>query len=447
MADRKHSRGISRFTLTWILIIVCIALIWSVCMVFLSSLLEEYEAVQPKYAAEKVFEKYFLTADSDSILNYNVYPLNSLEDRQNAVDYVSSILNSGELRYKEVFSGEDSKNMYAVSAGDVTFASFTLTSGNDTTEILGLAYPALADITVNLKPLYGTVIYAPLSATVRVNGNVLDESYIEGKRVTLDEAVYFPAEDENGRVMVNYSVSGLFAEPTVSVTYEINSSSSLYVEEMGAPAVNVLELVDEEGVYSAEYSYLTLLAGHYNEKVRIAEEKRIAEEERLRREEEERLRLIEEQRQRISDSIKVLYENFVLQMAEQYNDFIYYRTTTSQQDKTKVYFKPGTDIYGYVTKGASGGYYNWSDYRVTKMSFVDEQTSYYEWLDDNHTTFKCRISMTVAMYGYNTETGKYYDDNEAFAMTAYVDISNPDEPKVYKLVTTESDLEEAAKKG
>ena len=429
MSDRIRRKDLSRFALVWIVIIVSVLILWTVGIFVVRAMLKEYEAVQPIHAAEKVFETYFREETPDELLEYSNLRITPYETTGDAVGYFRSMIAGKEFTYKEVIASDPDEKMYAVSAGDVTFASFILTSGEQTTEMLGLHYPELKTIEVSLKPLCGAVIYAPLQAEVRVNGVLLDSSAIEGEPVILGEEPYFASGAIDQRTMVNYSVTGLYAEPTVTVKEAGEGGRELTLEK-------------EESVFNAELSYRTLLAEDYNEKIRAEEARRAAEEEARRQEEARK----EAERQRISDEIKAQYGEFVLNMAKQYNKFIYSPTRAAIQNETKVFFKPNTSVYKYVTLGASGGYYNWSDFRFKTMDFDEIELGEFVWLDEAHTKFKCHLKMTVKMYGQDIDTGEWRNDAELFDMIPYVEISN--KTLVYDMPTAAADAaaQEAAEK-
>ena len=430
MSKRMKRKDLSRFALVWIVIIVSVLILWIVGLCVVRALLAEYEAVQPIHAAEQVFDLYFVNGNTDKLLEYSKLQTSPYESVNDAVGYFKSVIGDGELSFEEVISTDETVRMYAVSAGDVTFASFTLADGEEKTELLGLHYPELQKIEVSLKPLCGAVIYAPLGAEVRVNGILLDSSAMEGEAVILKEEPYFPSGAIEARTMVNYAVSRLYAEPTVSVKEAGENGRSMALEKT-------------DSVYSAEYAYRMLLADEYNRTVLAEEERRKAEEEARRQEEQRK----EEERKRISDEIVGKYGEFVQNMAKQYNKFIYSLTRAAIQNETKVYFKQGTYYYGYVTKGASGGYYNWGFYYKT-IDFTDVVLSDFVWLDEAHTRFKGRVQMTVKMFGYDPESKEWKDDTEYFDMTPYVEVSGKS-PLVYDLPTTDADnaaMEEAARK-
>jgi len=420
MTVRMRKKGLSKFAFGWIIALAVIGIIWAIAMVAVCEALKDYEATRPGYEAEKIFNDIFKDADVDRMLAYTEDPTGEFESYDAAREYLATVISGGEMSYKEVISADSDVKMYAVSAGDVVFGAFTVGDGEKKTGFIGLRYPELKSVTIQLRPQYSVAITAPVWAEVSVNGKVLDATYIKGEPETLDPEVYFPDDDDSFRTMIRYEVTGLFSDPELAARLPGYGELTLRYDAASES-------------YSAEYDYRTILAGRYNETVLLMERRREAAAEYRRILEEERARREEEERQAISDSIKAVYGDFIRDMARQYNKFIYAKTTAALRTATRVYFKSGTDIYKYV----NGNYYNWATFVMKTIDFADEESSYYEWLDEGHTKFKCRISATVNMTG--TLDGKAKEDTEYFRMTAYVDVSGA-KPLVYSLVTTESDL-------
>ncbi|MCQ2427509.1 MAG: hypothetical protein MJ137_03770 [Clostridia bacterium] len=419
--DRKSR---ARFVLVWLIAVLVILMLWMIVLSVVNMALKEYESVQPKYKAEEIFNDYFLTADAEKIVEYGSADISVFEKKSDAYNYFAGILGSGALSYQEVISPDSSVRMYAVAVNDITFGYFTVGTGTEETHLLKLKYPVLGSIAVNIKPTFGTSVFAPKNARVEINGIPADKSCIRGDDVVLSETEYFPKDDKAARTMVNYVINGLYSKPEVAVFSRDGKKYELVYDAVS-------------GSYSSELALRTDYAEKYNAEIlRLEEEKR-------RKEEEEKKRLEEEERKRleISESIRTEYEPWIVEMSKQYNKFIYYPTTQALRDATKVYFKSGTDSYSYVTSS----YRNWADYKVSSMDFSEIETSYYEWLNEGRTLFKCRITLNCNMNGKNTLTGETYPDTEYFAMTAYVDISGS-KPLVTKLVTTEFDLQETAPK-
>ena len=417
---RMRKKGISRFAFVWIVVIVLIAAVWSVLMLFVCEALREYEATRPDYEAERIFGSVFRDGDPEKIMPYINTEAGEFESEKELRDYLSTVISAGEIGYKEVISPDSTVKMYAVSAGEIVFASFTVGDGERTTDLVGIHYPELKSVQVQLSPQFSVSLFLPLSARATVNGKPVDPASVSAERFVLEDELYFPDDDDDFRVFLKYEIKGLFAEPEI---------------EAELPGIGPLELRYDAVLeaYSGEYSFRSMLAGRYNDSVKLGEARRQAAAAYREWIEAERLRLEEEERQAVSDSIQAVYGDFIRDMSRQDNKFIYAKTTTQLRADTRVYFKTGTDIYKYV----NSGYYNYAIFVMKTIDYSNEDSSYYEWLDDSHKTFKCRISADVNMTG--TLDGAAVTDTEFFRMTAYVDISGA-KPLVYKLVTTESDL-------
>ncbi len=417
---RMRRKGISRFAFVWLVVIVLIAAVWSVLMLVVCEALREYEATRPDYEAEKIFGNIFRDGDPEKIMPYIDTEAGEFESETEVRDYLSTVISAGEIGYKEVISPDSTVKMYAVSAGEIVFASFTVGDGERTTDLAGLHYPELKSVQVQLTPQFSVSLFLPLSARATVNGKPLDLSLVSAERIVLEDEPYFPDDDDDFRVFLKYEIKGLFAEPEIAAEL---------------PGVGPLELRYDAVLeaYSGEYAFRSMLAESYNDSVKLGEARRQAAVAYREWVEAERLRLEEEERQAISDSIKAVYGDFIRDMSRQYNRFIYSKTTAKLRTDTRVYFKTGTDIYKYV----NSSYYNYAIFVMKTIDFADEDSSYYEWLDEGHTKFKCRIEATVNMTG--TLDGVATSDTEYFRMTAYVDVSGA-KPLVYILIPTESDL-------
>lgn len=413
---RRSRRGLSKFFTVWCIVFAAVAVVWAAGLLFVRRALEEYEATRPQYEAERIFEERFKNRTSEELAEYADTEVSAFEDEGSAGRYLAGLIGGGDLSYREVIGTDSTVKTYAVSSGDITFGSFTVGEGSEETRMFKFKYPELKGISVHLTPVYGVSVFAPALADVTVNGVKLDSGCTDGKPVILDDDVYFPEDNDEYRVMVNYAVAGLFETPRVMIKMPGRDGKTL------EPAVSA-----DGTAYDAELAYRSLLAGEYNETVKhaemlrhLAELKKQQIEEAEKQAELEKQRLEEEKKKAVSDAIKARYGDFVTSMAVQYNKFIYQRTSAALRDATKVYFKSGTDIYRNVTQN----YYNWSDYYPSSISFPESETLHYEWTDGSETAFRCDIKMTVKMYGRNSTSGQYYYDTEYFDMVAFVELKS-----------------------
>lgn len=238
------TRGGLIFATVWLGIFAIAFLVWAIYLGFINERLAEYESIQPKHEAERVFNEYFLNSDASDMIGYeeNFY---SEYDKAGAPEKaIASLTDGKKLSYKA-----ETRAIYSVYADGEVIAQFTLKGHPDKTPLLGAHKPVLDKIDFLIEPEFEVVVIAPKIAVVMVNGKEITENMIEGDPILLDSVEYFP--NDVARVMVKYRISGLFAEPTVSV------------ESADGKVKYVLEQMDEPGVYSAEKSYVSYLQNAY----------------------------------------------------------------------------------------------------------------------------------------------------------------------------------------
>ena len=238
------TRGGLIFATVWLGIFAVTFLVWAIYLGHINNRLAEYESVQPKHEAERIFNEYFLYADVADMIGYeeNFY---SEYDKKGAPEKaISTLIDGKTLSYKE-----ENRALYSVYADGEIIAQFTLKGSEEKTPLLGARMPVLDEIDFLIKPNLDVTVIAPKNATVKVNGKAVGADMIEGEPAFLDNAEYFP--NDEARMMVTYRICGLFTEPTVSV--ESADGSIRYG----------VELNRETYIYSAEYSYTSYLRDAY----------------------------------------------------------------------------------------------------------------------------------------------------------------------------------------
>lgn len=424
---RKRGRT---FWITWAVIAAVIAVIWTVVLIVMTNALREYESVQPQYYAEEVFHKYFAPEDavggtppsaeelSRRLEGVEVPCVSKYENDEVMLNYIAGTLSSEDLKYSEGISSNENLKSYIVTAGETKVGSFTLVQGGKPTKMLGLYGWVPETVVISLQPVRGVSVYAPKHAVVTVNGVELTSNEIVGDEVVIEDAEYFPDDDEDVRVMVNYYVEGLFCAPEVSVR---------------APGINgtvyTTQYDTENEAYDAEYGYRLALADEYNRAIerenqlREEEERRKQEEEeRRRQEEEERLRKEEEERQRISDEIKAVYGDFVIEANQKFCVYSHTKPADRSAMRASVlsYFKRGTKLYSNISS-----YYDYASWYPTEIKFEDVNADKFEWLDEEKKTFKCHLTMKTTMTGKTETSDGYRIDTitETYSKVVYVEVS------------------------
>ncbi len=238
------TRGGLIFVTAWLGIFAVAYLAWAIYLSNINKRLAEYESVQPKRAAERIFNECFLYADTSEMIEleegfYSEY------DKQGAPEKaISDLLDGKKLSYKA-----ENNALYSVYADGEMIAQFTLIPHRETTPLIGAHEPTLGEIDFWIKPHLDVTVIAPKGSIVKVNGKPLPENMISGDPIYLENAEYFP--NDAAREMVSYRIEGLFAEPTVSV-------------ESADGAIRYgVELNRNTNIYSAEYSYISYLRDAY----------------------------------------------------------------------------------------------------------------------------------------------------------------------------------------
>ena len=241
----RLTRGGFIFATAWLGIFALAFLIWAIYLGNINSRLAEYESIQPKYEAERVFNEYFLYADASDIIGYEE-GFYSEYDKDGAPEKAISSLLDG----KKLSLIAENRALYSVYADGEMVAQFTLTGSAERTPLLGARRPILDKIDLLTDGEYDITVIAPKNAALKINGKVVASDMIEGEPILLDSAEYF--SDDEARTMVRYRIDGLFAEPTVSV------------ESADGTVKYVAELISSPFVYSAENSYISYLKNaHY----------------------------------------------------------------------------------------------------------------------------------------------------------------------------------------
>lgn len=361
----KVGRGLI-FWMVWLAIILVVMIVWAVVLSKVDGYLEEYESVQPQHEAERIFTEYF--TDYETIVaNAANLTISDFEDEAAVISCMKELYGEADpanWSLNKAISAEIGTLKYTVSVGGTNIASFTLVKTDRINEATGEPIYTLGKIRVSFSPSKGASIYAPINATVKVNGLTLGDGYRFGDPVVLDEQVYYPEGDAAARTMQNYFVGGLYYEPTVTVT-----SADGDVEY-------TLKHDAAKASWRADGDYIDRLVLSYNEKI---EEERRQEDERLQRE---------------SDEIRTMLAGKAVEGLQMYARWMQYDATTAQRNK---YFVTGCDFLKSIA-GTNPSAYVWihKGYR-----FDDVQDDEYKYLNEEKTEISGHIKMTQVLLEVN----------------------------------------------
>ncbi len=232
-----------RFPIFYCIYFVCVAavvVLIHLAMGTVTKILAEYEAAQPQYEAEKVFETYYANGDYSALSALCDVPVTQFETKDAAVHYLTKFTEGKKITYSAITTGLDTATKYIVKADDVKFSSFTLSPSDKKTERGFTLYEA-SDFELYCAGPQSVSITAPRGYPVSVNGVALDETALTGTEIR-DKSCDFMPDGVEGIVFVEYAVSGLY-EPPVSVTVHTPDGRVCPVETAA------------DGVFRADFIY------------------------------------------------------------------------------------------------------------------------------------------------------------------------------------------------
>lgn len=432
---RTYSGGLKKFRIVWAVIFAVLLIAFAIGSVIVRKMLAEYESVQPIHKAEEIFNEYFAGCELEKFREFITFGKTDFESEEAAIDNLKSAIaeNGGQAAFHEVISDDSSVHKYAVTVGDYVLGSFTVcTDEEKVTPKYHYRLSKTGKITVPVTPVKAIVIFAPKVAEVYVNDVLLTEDYREGEPVMLGDAEYFPDSDDSWRMMVNYVVKNLYAQPQIRVEYPgemkyaviTDEETGEYHVEPCAPGNVPTEIAytysRESSAYTTESAYLHMLANAYNaaidaeaterfeENLKIETERRVSEEKKdydlLVAAEEKRIE--EAIAFEISEGIRKQYGERVKLLTQKYAYFIYQSPTDSYRTATLAYTEKGSTLYNYVRSG----YTNLSYFYPKTYTYGEFSSSHYVWTDDSHKAFTCEVCLPVDIYGQRN--GNYYTINE-----------------------------------
>ncbi len=208
------------------IVLVVFAVFLIAAAVVLGRWLKNYEASQPKYAAEAVFEKYFKNFDASAYVD--ICEASSVfEEKETLVSYLNDITKGQEIQYMKVSSTDKDTIKYIVKAGDTKFASFNLVE--DTSKDGKFTEYTASGFELYTSSDTRITIEAPEDYTVLVNNTELSEDYIKEKDIKSESCDHMP-DGVRGTYYTKYSVSGLIAEPEVTAKTPVGTAAEVTLE-------------------------------------------------------------------------------------------------------------------------------------------------------------------------------------------------------------------------
>ena len=199
--------------------------------------LADYEAAQPSYKAEQVFQQLFTDPDWGALYVSAGAKDSPYEGKEEFVAYMEEKIGDTKLTYMETAAGLSGKK-YVVRLGDEKVATFSLVDNNKVSSSLSLQNLEnitdipdwqLESVEVFFERIGSYRIEKMDGHTAYVNGVALDDSFTIMEATTIAEE-YLP-EGLTGVSMCTQEVTGLMELPTVTVQDENGAELEVTYDE------------------------------------------------------------------------------------------------------------------------------------------------------------------------------------------------------------------------
>ena len=230
----------------------------------LQSFLVEYEGAQPTAKSAEVFQQLFTDPDWGALYEAAGIADTEYEGKEAFVTYMENLVGDQELTYQLTSTGMSEDVKYFVKLGDKRLAYFTLTGGEKNTSFnfitlfeylasnstsANIAQWRLGEVGLFYERANGYRIQTVDGHVPQINGIALtDDHVIQMSAMKDDSTGVLPTGYSSAKTSI-YEISGLIAEPTITVVDSKGSqmevvydeATGMYVEQFEAIAISEAE--------------------------------------------------------------------------------------------------------------------------------------------------------------------------------------------------------------
>ncbi len=241
-----------RFFIFWLVLVGL--LVWALVRIhaYFDGCLRQLESIQYSYVADDM-AKIFTEKRFDELFDYEQNKdAQYLESREDYIAYLTKLAGEAEIEYTQISSPNPREKRYMVTADGKAFAEFTLkeTGEEYTYEMIPLIGYTDGDKIYAPGDIYIDTIHpvtydytVPDYATVTVNGQALDKSYLVGQPEDLFFADHL-YKGVKGYQLVSYRFNCAMGEPEIAVTDA--EGQSVPLEEVGQDSYRFVFLYNDE---------------------------------------------------------------------------------------------------------------------------------------------------------------------------------------------------------
>lgn len=193
----------------------------------LKAWLTEYEASQPNYAREQVFQQLFQSRDWKTLYEKAEETGTLFEGAEEFAAYMEEKVGQQELQCLETSAGLSGDKKFIVKVGEEKIATFTLTGGSDSQ--LEIANWELGKVELFYTRQESVQVEKFPGQTVYINGIPLDDSYVIQKTTTVADT--YLSGDLQGYRKELVKVQGLLCQPKVEVKNPDGSVATLTFDQ------------------------------------------------------------------------------------------------------------------------------------------------------------------------------------------------------------------------
>ena len=246
-AGGKHRRGgMSLFLKIYLGAIAVFLVALVIGLAVLHSYLGDYESVQPKYAAEEIFEEYFADPDIAELIEMSSTVYAAFDTQDRVVEYLAAQVEGKKITYAESSAkDEDGARSYNVLCDGARFAVFSIEESDEEVGF-GLHKFKLKSVKLTFSlPDNSYNFLIPEGYSLYANGVEVPDKYIAADPVPSD--AYTVSGGKYGTRFVPYTVDGFLSAPTFEVKdkngepcrYAYDEQTSVYVAETHSATVKV----------------------------------------------------------------------------------------------------------------------------------------------------------------------------------------------------------------
>ena len=250
------TKKLSLYSKVLISVVIAFVVLLVAAVLLLWNWLSAYEGSQPKYVANSIFQKYFVTLDIEGLNNSCKNQELPFETSDFVKSEISKLYDSSKFQLFRIGTKQNGDEEYAVAFNNKQIANFVLSASNEKDKY-GFTGYFLSSYSFDFSYNRDVVVKVPKNAAVYLNGIKASDDYIAEKDIEHSSYKYMP-EGVEGIKFDKYVVKGFMFEPEIEV--KTADDKALELEYIEAEQCFAPKMIYNEE-YKKLYSDYVLAAG------------------------------------------------------------------------------------------------------------------------------------------------------------------------------------------